>query len=216
MIYTTVGIPWITICLPGSLLSLCAGVVFTEAFGPVGIIAAWLVGIFNHFIAGQISFYIARFLLYGVLRQYFESQKILKSIEGALNKSGYKISFLLRFAAFFPYMVLNYGLSVTSITPGQYMFGFIGGWPWELVMVYYGYCIGDVLNILNGTYSAGAQEDFMLICSVILTIGVSIYVLVAAYREINRISEADGVAHVEMLEEVKFEQKMPEVKQSSG
>ena len=80
---------------------------------------------------------------------------VLKSVERALKKSGYKISFLLRFAAFAPYMVLNYGLSVTTIRHREFMFGFIGGWPWEALIVYYGYCIGNIIEILNGTYKTG-------------------------------------------------------------
>ena len=65
------------------------------------------------------------------------------------------MSFLLRFAAFFPYMILNYGLSITSISHNEYMFGFIGGWLWEGLIVYYGYCVGNVLEILDGTYKSG-------------------------------------------------------------
>ncbi len=67
-IYVCIGVPWITLCLPGSMLSLCAGVAFTKAFGPVGILMGWLAGITSHFLAGQISFFLARYLLYNVLR----------------------------------------------------------------------------------------------------------------------------------------------------
>ncbi len=161
IIYACIGVPWVTFCLPGSMLSLCAGVVFTKAFGPVGIFMAWLAGISFQFVAGQISFVVARFLVYGALRPYFERQKALKSVEGALRRSGYKISFLFRFAAFFPYVVLNYGLPLTSISHSQYMFGFLGGWPWEALIIYYGYCIGNVIDILNGTYKSGTPEALL-------------------------------------------------------
>lgn len=213
--YICIGIPWVTICLPGSLLTLCAGVIFTEAFGLFGIIVAWLIGIFNHFIAGQISWYIARYLLYNVLRPYFERLKVLKSIEGALEHSGYKISFLLRFAAFFPYSVLNYGLSVTSIKHTQYMFGFIGGWLWELVITYYGYCIGDVLNILSGEYKNDPRQTIFLLGSVIICILVSIWVLLVAYREVQRLSSNENeVPHVKMIEEIKVEQNQSNIGQT--
>ena len=123
-IYVFLGIFWVTICLPGSLLTLSAGVIFSEAIGIKGIFLAWTLGITNQFIAGQISFLICRYLLYDVLRKYFETKSFLKSVEGAIRASGYRISFLLRFAAFFPSAALNYGLSTTSMRLYQYMFGF--------------------------------------------------------------------------------------------
>eukprot|EP00830_Metopus_es_P009205 TRINITY_DN188_c0_g3_i1.p1 TRINITY_DN188_c0_g3~~TRINITY_DN188_c0_g3_i1.p1 ORF type:complete len:271 (+),score=37.18 TRINITY_DN188_c0_g3_i1:2-814(+) len=202
-IYLAIGIPWVTICLPGSTLSLCAGIIFTESFGKIGIIVAWICGIVIHFVAGQISFYIARFLLYKALRGYFQDYKPLKLFEAALKSNGYKMSLLLRFAAFFPYMILNYGLSITAIAHKEYMLGFIGGWPWELLIIYYGYCIGNVLDILNGTYTADTSKYAMLFSSLILSIIISIYVVRLALQEIQKMSadDPDLPVHVEMIEE---------------
>lgn len=210
-IYIGIGVPWVTMCLPGSLLSLCAGVAFTKAFGPVGVLMAWLAGITNHFVAGQLSFYVARYLLYGLLRPYFERQKMLKSIERALLREGYKISFLLRSAAFFPYMILNYGLALTSIKPSQYMFGFLGGWPWEALIIYYGYCVGDIISILDGSYKSGIQLFLMLIdvshsafivATVCCSMCIGVYIVSLTFREIRKLNDAASPQQpIEMVEE---------------
>lgn len=202
IIYLLLGIVWIIICLPGSLLSFCAGVLFPETIGPLGILLAWALGIANQFIAGQICFYVCRYLLYDVLRDYFETNIILKSIESAIKKRGFKMSFLLRAVGGMPAMVTNYGLPLTSITHLEFMFGFIGGWLWELTMVYYGYCVGDIIKLLLGTYETNYKENILMVILIVLSIVITVISAILAYREIRKESNNDEPPHIEMMNEV--------------
>lgn len=138
---------------------------------------------------------------------------MLKSVEGALKRRGYTISFLLRFAAFFPYMILNYGLALTCIRPSQYMFGFFGGWPWEALIVYYGYCVGDVISILDGSYKScmyhtcnlrgvATSHNLLLLGTICFSLCVGAYIVSFTFKEIRRLNEPIlNTQHVEMIEE---------------
>ena len=158
-----------------------------------GILTAWILGVLNQFIAGQICFFIARYLLYDDLREYFESNTMLRSIEGAIRKNGFKMSFLLRSVGGLPAMIPNYGLSMTSIRHIEYMFGFMGGWLWELTMVYYGYCVGDILKLLLGTYVADYSDNIMMTLLVILSLMITMVSAMLAYNEIRKESSNEEI-----------------------
>eukprot|EP00826_Nyctotherus_ovalis_P007649 TRINITY_DN11943_c0_g2_i3.p1 TRINITY_DN11943_c0_g2~~TRINITY_DN11943_c0_g2_i3.p1 ORF type:complete len:246 (+),score=42.39 TRINITY_DN11943_c0_g2_i3:260-997(+) len=203
--FVCLGVTWIIFCLPGALLSFCGGVLFPEAVGTPGIFVAWLLAICNQFIAGQICFLVSRYIFYDALRKYFETNSILKPIEGSIKKRGWKVAVLIRAIGIVPSFVSNYGVSATSIKHLDYTIGFIGGWLWELTMVYYGYCVGDLLKLLLGEYEMNYRENLLMVLLMVLSLSLTVLSAIFAYFEIRRESKVDEVPHVKMIEEMKLE-----------
>jgi len=147
---------WVTLCLPGTILTLSAGVIYTRLYGfGIGLLIAGTLGNCGQTTGSIVSFFCGRYLIHGFLQAAFEKNKTLKAINQAIKQKGMKISFLLRFSLVFPYSVANYGLSITDVSFLIFLFGFVGCIPWEFVEAYIGYGIGNVADVVNGNYSMG-------------------------------------------------------------
>ena len=205
IVFLCLGTGWIILCLPGSLISFCGGILFSEAFGLPGIFFAWVLGTVNQFVAGQFSFFICRYVLYDLLRSYFETNKILTSIEKSIKESGWKIAILIRAIGIIPTIVSNYGVSATSIRHRDYSIGFIGGWLWEITMVYYGYCAGDIIKVFLGTHETNYKDNLLMITLMVLSMGITVLASILAYLEIKKVTMKADNPHVEMIDEVKLE-----------
>lgn len=204
--FLCLGITWVTLCLPGSLISFCGGILFYETFGLPGIFLGWFLSTINQFIAGQLSFFISRYVLYDILRNHFETNKILNSLEASIKECGWKIAILIRAIGVLPTIVSNYGLSATSIRHRDFTIGFIGGWLWELTMVYYGYCAGDLIKALLGTHETNYKDNILMVVLIVLTMGITVLASIFAYFEIRKVRESAEVSpHVEMIDEIKLE-----------
>ncbi|KAK9945339.1 hypothetical protein M0R45_010859 [Rubus argutus] len=103
-------IPLTVLAVPASVLTLGGGYLFGL---PVGFIAD-SVGATAAFILGRT---IGRSYAISKLKHYPKFQ----AVAVAIQRSGFKIVLLLRLAAFLPFNMLNYLLSVTSVHVGDYM-----------------------------------------------------------------------------------------------
>ena len=72
LIYTAIFIFWVTVALPGSLLTLAGAIIFTQAFGFwLGFIIILIIAVSSHVIAGFFSFIIGKYLIYDCIRYYY-------------------------------------------------------------------------------------------------------------------------------------------------
>jgi uncharacterized membrane protein YdjX (TVP38/TMEM64 family) len=100
--------------VPGSLLTLAAGV----AFGPVLGTAAVSVG---STAGATAAFLLGRLARPAVERRLLASNDKFAAVDRAVAAQGAKIVLLLRLSPLFPFTLLNYGLSVTRIGLGEYV-----------------------------------------------------------------------------------------------
>ncbi|XP_044501492.1 TVP38/TMEM64 family membrane protein slr0305-like isoform X3 [Mangifera indica] len=69
----------------------------------------------------------------------------------AIQKSGFKIVFLLRLAPLLPFTVLNYFLSVAPVHIGEYMLAsWLGIMPSTFAFVYVGTTLTDLSDVMHG------------------------------------------------------------------
>ncbi len=147
---------WVVFCLPGTILTMSAGIIYTKIRGVwVGLLIAGLLGNLGQFSGSLLAFLTGRYLVHDFLRRYFETNKTMHAIDLAVKEKGKKISFLLRFSLLLPYSIANYGLSITDVPFGVFVFGFLGCLPWEFVEAYIGYSVGDLADAVGGNYSTG-------------------------------------------------------------
>jgi uncharacterized membrane protein YdjX (TVP38/TMEM64 family) len=160
--------------VPGSLLTLGAGLLF----GPVwGALYVWL----GATLGSTIAFLLGRYALRDWVAGLVEGNARLQAIDRAIAIDGFKVVLLTRLSPVIPFSLLNYGLSVTQVSLRDYVFGAIGMVPGTVLYVYLGSAgsaIGESVTWLQrGFYGLG----------LLATIGVTVTITRLARKEFDRV-----------------------------
>lgn len=120
------------IFVPGSLLTIAAGLVFGLGLGTL---VAWLGAV----IGSTFAFLIARYLARSKIEEKTKNNAKFKAIDGAIGKQGWKIIGLLRLSPLIPFNASNYFYGVTAIGFWPYVLASAAGMlPGTLLYVYLG------------------------------------------------------------------------------
>ncbi len=134
--------------LPGSILSLGAGVVFGVVKGSILVSIASTLG-------ATATFLIGRYLIRDWIAAKIEKKATFKAMDEAIGQEGWKIVGLTRLSPLFPFNVLNYAFGITRVSLGQYVLAsWIGMMPGTILCVY----IGSLARNL-ATLGAGAADQ---------------------------------------------------------
>ncbi len=123
--------------LPGSILTLAAGVIFGLAKGAVYV-----------FIAASLSacaaFLLARSFAREAIQRRLAGNRRFAAVDRAIAREGMRIVFLLRLSPLFPFSLGNYALGLTRISFRDYALACTGMIPGTFVYVYLGSVVGKV------------------------------------------------------------------------
>jgi len=129
------------ICVPGALLTLGAGFVFSAANGGSlvhGVTLGTLAVFVGSSTSSVVAFLLARYLLYDRVRRLSLRYSIFEALDIALSEKGLRIMCLLRLSPITPFVLLNYIAGVTTVTlknyalsiscmvPGMVLYAFLG------------------------------------------------------------------------------------------
>lgn len=118
--------------VPGSLLTIAAGLVFGLGLGTL---VAWLGAV----LGSAFAFLIARYLARSKIEEKTKHNAKFKAIDGAIGKQGWKIIGLLRLSPLIPFNASNYFYGVTAIGFWPYVLASAAGMlPGTLLYVYLG------------------------------------------------------------------------------
>ncbi|XP_044501494.1 TVP38/TMEM64 family membrane protein slr0305-like isoform X5 [Mangifera indica] len=144
VVMTAAYTPLAIFAIPTSILSLGGGYLYGLPLGfaidsvgaTVGATAAFLIGrTFGR------SYVISKLMNYPKFQ----------AVTMAIQKSGFKIVFLLRLAPLLPFTVLNYFLSVAPVHIGEYMLAsWLGIMPSTFAFVYVGTTLTDLSDVMHG------------------------------------------------------------------
>jgi uncharacterized membrane protein YdjX (TVP38/TMEM64 family) len=165
--------------LPGSILTLGAGVVFGLARGAVIVSISATLGATAAFLVGR---YLARDWVAGKI----EGNQKFKAIDEAVAREGWKIVGLTRLSPVFPFNLLNYAFGLTRVSLWHYVLAsWIGMMPGTVMYVYLGSVAGD-LAAAGGRASRTPAEWALYAVGLAATIGVTVYVTRLARRALAR------------------------------
>ncbi|MCT7961484.1 TVP38/TMEM64 family protein [Laspinema sp. D1] len=156
--------------LPGSILTLGAGVVFGVLLGSVYVFIGATLGAIAAFLVGR---YLAR----EWISQKIEGNQKFAAIDKAVAREGLKIVLLTRLSPIFPFNLLNYAFGITGVSLKDYALGSIGMIPGTVMYVYIGSLAGDLARI--GTENQPTNPTLqwgIRILGLIATIAVTLYV----------------------------------------
>jgi uncharacterized membrane protein YdjX (TVP38/TMEM64 family) len=169
--------------LPGSLLTLGAGVVFGVGLGSLYVFIGATLG-------ATAAFLVGRYLARGWVSQKIADNLKFRAIDEAVGREGFKIVLLTRLSPIFPFNLLNYAYGVTGVSLKDYVLASIGMIPGTIMYVYIGSLAGSIATLGTGTQptNPGVQWTIRII-GFIATVAVTIYV-----TRIARKALADAVS----------------------
>lgn len=166
--------------LPGSIVTLGAGVVYGVVLGSIYVFIGASLGATAAFLIGR---YLARDWVY----KKIAGNEKFRAIDEAVGREGFKIVFLTRLSPVFPFNLLNYALGVTGVSLKDYLLGFIGMIPGTVMYVYLGSLAGQCALIgTKGQPTNDAVVWTIRIIGLIATVAVTLVVTRIARKALER------------------------------
>jgi len=156
--------------LPGSFLTLGAGVVF-------GVIKGSIIVSVSATLGAALAFLVSRYLARKWISRRFEGNAKFDRIDRAVGEQGWKIVALTRLSPVFPFNALNYAYGITRVSFRSYVFAsWIGMIPGTVAYVYVGSLAGNLAQI--GSKGAERPPAMWALYGVglVATLAVTIYV----------------------------------------
>lgn len=173
--------------LPGSILTLGAGVVF-------GVVQGSILVFFGATIGATLAFLVGRYAARGWISKKIEGNDKFAAIDKAVGKEGFKIVLLTRLSPIFPFNLLNYGMGVTGVSLRDYFFGSVGMIPGTIMYVYLGSLAGNIATIGTGDQPSNPTITWAIrIIGFLATVLVTVYVTKVARKALaEAVPETSG------------------------
>jgi uncharacterized membrane protein YdjX (TVP38/TMEM64 family) len=156
--------------LPGSIVTLGAGVVYGVGWGSIFVFIGATLGATAAFLIGR---YLARNWVY----KKIAGNEKFKAIDEAVGKEGFKIVLLTRLSPVFPFNLLNYAFGVTGVSLKDYLLGFVGMIPGTIMYVYLGSLAGNCALIGTDKQPKDLAVQWTLrIIGFVATVAVTLFV----------------------------------------
>lgn len=166
--------------VPGSLLTLGAGVLFGWTEGVLVVVTGATVGAIGAFITGR---YFLNDWVSGLVVKFPKFQ----AVYDAIGKEGGKIIFFLRLSPLFPFNASNYIYALTSVKTGAYSWAtLLGITPGVFMYVYFGTLLGSVAQVASGATQASLLRWVLLGVGLVATVLVTIYATRIARRALKK------------------------------
>ncbi len=152
--------------VPGSVLTLGAGVLFGMVRGSLYVSIAATLG-------ATCAFLLGRYLARDAIARKIEGNARFTAIDRAVAKEGWKIILLTRLSPAFPFTLLNYAFGLTQVKLGHYVLAsWIGMMPGTVMYVY----LGSLAKAASGPPTRTTGEWILYGVGLIATVVVTLLV----------------------------------------
>jgi len=154
--------------VPGSTLTIAAGLIFGVG---LGMVAAWT----GALLGSSLAFLIGRYLARSEIEEKTKGNEKFAAIDEAIGKQGWKIVGLLRLSPLIPFNASNYFYGITKVGFWPYVLATAGGMlPGTLLYVYLG--AAGKAGLGGGSNQHSSLEYVFFGVGLIATIGVTSWV----------------------------------------
>jgi len=165
--------------LPGSIVTLGAGVVFGLVLGALYVFIGASLG-------ATVAFLIGRYLARDWVFKKIANNEKFRAIDEAVGREGFKIVLLTRLSPVFPFNLLNYAFGVTGVSLKDYVLGFVGMIPGTIMYVYLGSLAGSLAQIGTESQPTNPAIQWTIrIIGFIATVAVTVYVTRIARKALD-------------------------------
>ncbi|CAL0309062.1 unnamed protein product [Lupinus luteus] len=198
-------IPLTVLAVPASVLTLGGGYLFGLPVGFVADSIGATIGAGAAFLLGRT---IGRSFVVSKLKDYPQ----FRSVAIAISRSGFKIVFLLRLVPLLPFNMLNYLLSVTPVSIGEYMLAsWLGMMPITLALVYAGTTLKDLSDVTHGWGEFSKTRWAFIISGLVISVVLMICVTKVAKSALDK-----ALAENEDIDGITSSSALPIVAESSS
>jgi uncharacterized membrane protein YdjX (TVP38/TMEM64 family) len=168
--------------IPGSVLTLSAGLLFGVVRGSMYVSVAATLGATLAFLIGR---YVARQWVAARLAKYPK----FKAVDEAVAREGWKIVALTRLSPVFPFNLLNYAFGLTNVGVRDYVVAsWAGTLPGTILYVYLGSLAGDLTRVATGETAHTPAEWTLYAIGLLATVTVTVYVTRVSNRALKAVS----------------------------
>lgn len=165
--------------LPGSIVTLGAGVIFGVVWGAIYALIGASLG-------ATVAFLIGRYLVKDWVLNKIAGNEKFRAIDEAVASEGFKIVLLTRLSPVFPFNLLNYAFGVTGVSFKDYVFGFIGMIPATVMYVYFGSLAGSLARVGSQSQPTAPLVEWTIrIIGFIATVAVTVYITRLARKALD-------------------------------
>lgn len=169
--------------IPGSILTLGAGVVYGVLVGTVWVSIASTLG-------ATMAFIVGRYLARDWVASRVSNNPRFAAIDEAVGREGWKIVGLTRLSPIFPFNLLNYAYGLTGVKLGHYFLAsWIGMLPGTVMYVYLGSVLGSLAAI--GERSRTTVDWIIYGIGLVATVIVTVVVTRVAKRALASRMESE-------------------------
>lgn len=141
LVYVALYMVTCLVLIPGTFLTLGAGVIFGVISGSIAASIGATLGATGAFLIGR---YVAR----DWVEKRIAGREQFRSVDAAVAREGWKIVFLSRLSPFFPFVLINYAFGLTNVPLKHYIFAsWLGIIPSTVMYVYLGSLAGDLASL---------------------------------------------------------------------
>jgi len=170
LIYIVIYILACVFFIPGSILTLGAGVLFGVIKGSIIVSIASTLGATCAFLVGR---HIAR----AWVSKKIQANPKFQALDEAVAREGWKIVGLTRLSPVFPFNLLNYAYGLTRVSLRDYFLAsWVGMLPGGIMYVYIGSLAGEIAKIGGEGRSRTPAEWALYMVGLIATAAVTVYI----------------------------------------
>lgn len=179
LIFTALYIVSALLMVPAILLTLAAGAMFGVTAGSMLVSMASFAGAMAAFLAG-------RTLARQPMHRLANRTHRFAALERAIRSRGFWMVLLIRLSPLFPYVLLNYLFSVSSVRWRDYAAGtWLGMLPAILLYVSIGAAASNLTVIFSGQAVTGGAGRTVLIAGLVVTVAVVVVITHIARRALQ-------------------------------
>lgn len=170
LLYILIYILACVLFVPGSILTLGAGVMFGVVKGSIVVSVAATCG-------ATCAFLVGRYLARGWVAEKMVRYPRFQAIDEAVGREGWKIVGLTRLSPVFPFNLLNYAYGLTRVSLRDYFWAsWIGMLPGTVLYVYLGALAGDLALLGTQERARTPAEWIFYLVGLVATVTVTVYV----------------------------------------
>lgn len=183
VICVAVYVVWVLCLLPGSVMTVGAGVMFGTWGIPVAVAGGMA--------SSTAAFLIARYWGRARIREWTRRSQKIRVLDRALQESGWVVVLLSRLSPIVPYNVSNYFFGITSISFGAYFTATLAGMLPGTVLYAYAGSLGH--KIISGEEEIGMVHYVFLAGGIAATAALGIYLQKKLKRAAAQLDEEEDL-----------------------
>eukprot|EP00586_Coscinodiscus_wailesii_P022613 CAMPEP_0172520674 /NCGR_PEP_ID=MMETSP1066-20121228/292140_1 /TAXON_ID=671091 /ORGANISM="Coscinodiscus wailesii, Strain CCMP2513" /LENGTH=291 /DNA_ID=CAMNT_0013303471 /DNA_START=37 /DNA_END=912 /DNA_ORIENTATION=+ len=173
--------------IPGSILTLGGGFVFSNAFGlGLGVLMATVAVFVGASLGATAAFLLGRYLLRDWVQKLTTKYPVFEAIDSALQEKGFRIMALIRLSPLIPFNALNYITGVTAVSFGANTVALVAILPGTILYVFLGASAGSLAD----SASSGSNSVVRIVSIVVGIVFGILGIAVTSYyakKELNKV-----------------------------